>query len=206
MFTVTMGRTLSALTALASVVVMSTGAAAQVIVRTDGSGVAGGSVNAIVHRAVQVSDDSVRSYLTRFEPGVLDDDSGDATIVTMVLDNDGTYIRSSSRHAKVMEAVPGRIISINGDSARAMVAGSGRIFSISGDSARAVTISTTGDEPTIATAGSVIAVNALRAGAVGGAGMLAGVSPDEIGGMATKRYSAGQMGKGPVIVTFIYLK
>ena len=143
----------------------------------------------MVRRAVTISDDSVRSYLTRFEPGVLDDESGDANIVTMVLDNDGAYVRSSSRHAKVMQAVPGRMMLVNGDTLKAM------------------TIATSGDAPSVATQGSVIAVNTLRrAEGDSGPAMLGGASADEISGLATKRYSAGEMGKGQIIVTFIYLK
>jgi hypothetical protein len=204
MFTVTMGRTLSALSVIATVALAPNTAAAQIIVRTDGSGVVGANVNTIVRRSVQVSDDSVRSYLTRFEPSVLDDDSGDATVVTMVLDNDGTFIRSSSRHAKIIEAVPGRIVTVNGDSVGAI---EGRVISINGDSAKAITITGSGDGGAITTVGSVIAVNTLRrADAAASPLGLGGVSPGEIGGVATKRYAAGEMGKGPVIVTFIYLK
>ena len=212
MFTVTMGRTLCALSLTGAVAVASSTAAAQVIVRTDGAGIVGARVNAIAHRAVSVSDDSVRSYLTRFEPGVLDDDSGDASIVTIVLDNDGTYVRSSSRHAKIIQALPGRIISINGDTARALEAGAARVFSINGDSLKAITIGSNVDGPAIATigslvAGSVVAVNGLhRASGAAMPGMLADVSADEIGGIATKHYAPGEMGRGPVLVTFIYLK
>jgi hypothetical protein len=47
----------------------------------------------------------------------------------------------------------------------------------------------------------------VRAGAVAGAPLaLAGLSPDEVGGIATRHYLAGEMGKGQVIVTLIYLK
>jgi hypothetical protein len=206
MITVTMGRTLSMLSAVVAVAFTSTGAAAQVIVRTDGAGVVGTSFNSVVRRA-SIPDDSVRSYLTRFEPGVLDDESGDATIVTMVLDNDGTYLRSTSHRAKMIEAVPGRVITINGDSVRTVVGGAGRTIVINGDGARAIAIPANGDSPAIATVGPAIAINALRAAdGAGSPGMLAGVTLDEIGGLATKHYAAGEMGKGPILVTFIYLK
>jgi len=202
-----MRRTLSVLSVVAAAAASSSRAAAQVIIRTDGAGIVGANVNTIAHRVLQVPDDSIRSYLTRFEPGVLDDDSGDATIVTMVLDNDGTYVRSSSRHAKIVQAVPGQIVTVNGDSVRAIGAGPGRIISINGDSARAVTIASNFDGPAIATLGSVVSVNTLRrGGAAGSPAMLAGVAPDEVGGIATKHYAAGEMGRGPIMVTFIYLK
>lgn len=221
MFTVTMGRSVSALSVAAAVLASS--ASAQVIVRTDGVGIGGGSIT-MSRRAVTIPDDSVRSYLTRYEPGVLDDASGDANIVTMVLDNDGTYIRSSSRHAKIIEAVPGRVVTINGDSIRTIDGAPSRLIAVNGDSARAVeittanrvftlntdgprvvTMSTNGDP--VATVGSVVAVNTLRrADGESSPGMMSGVPVDEIGGIATKRYGAGELGKGPVIVTFIYLK
>ena len=52
--------------------------------------------------------------------------------------------------------------------------------------------------------GSVIALR--RADGDGLPGMIGGVSADEIGGIATKHYPAGELGKGPIFVTFIYLK
>jgi hypothetical protein len=173
---------------------------------------------------MQISDDSVRSYLTRFEPGVLEDESGDANIVTMVLDSDGSYVRSSSRHAKVVQAVPGQIVSIGGDSARvATLAGRlltingdsigtleslrSRIITLNSDSVKAVVVSSSNDAPIAAVGGALGSVVSVRAGAVAGAPLaLAGLSPDEVGGIATRHYLAGEMGKGQVIVTLIYLK
>ena len=207
MFTVTMGRSFVALSLIA-LVAASSSAAAQtpVIIRTDGASM-GGNVNAVVHRAIQVSDDSIRSYLTRFEPSALDDDSGDATIVTMVLDNDGTYVRSSSRHAKVLQAVTGGVYALNGDSLRAIEAGAGGVIRINRDSLRSVIVSSNTDGPAIAVGGAVGSIVSLRRGDATAAPVgMAGVSPDEIGGIATKRYAAGEMGKGQLIVTLIYLK
>ena len=185
MFTVTMGRSLSVLSLVAAAAIASN-AGAQVIISTDASGIARGTVTALSRRAITIADDSVRSYLARYEPGVLDDASGDANIVTMVLDNDGAYIRSSSRHAKVVEGVPGRLIAINGDSARA------------------VTVATSIEPSAVPTVGSVTLLRRSDGEPAGGS--LAGVSTDEIGGIATKRYGAGEMGKGLLIVTFVYLK
>ena len=96
MLTVTMGRSVSVLSIAAAVAVGSATASAQVIITSNGSSVVGNAVGTMVRRAITVSDDSVRSYLTRFEPAVLEDESGDANIVTMVLDNDGTYVRSTT--------------------------------------------------------------------------------------------------------------
>jgi hypothetical protein len=204
MFTVTMGRTLSALSLVAAVASTS---AAQIVVRTEGAGIAGGGVNVLTHRLVQISDDSVRSYLSRFEPGVLDDASGDANIVTMVLDSDGAYVRSTARHAKMIQATPGQVVTVNGDSVRAIAVGSNGVISINGDSARAMRVSGFGETRVIGVGGSVVAVNGMDRANVGGAfGMLADVSPSEIGAISTKRYAAGEMGTGPVIVTFVYLK
>jgi hypothetical protein len=207
MFTVTMNRSLSILSVAAAVAVASTSASAQVIISTDGSGNIRGSVGSVVRQAITVSDDSIRSYLTRFEPGVLDDESGDANIVTMVLDKDGTYIRSTTRHAKMIQAVPGRVISVNGDSVSAIATGGGaRVITINGDSTRAMEVRMS-DVPVITSSGSAIAVNTLRRADGGDArGMLGGYSADEIAGIATKHYAAGEMGKGTVLVTLIYLK
>jgi hypothetical protein len=204
MFTVTMGRTLTALSLVAAVTSASSRAGAQIIVRTGDA--LGGGLSVVSHRIIQVSDDSVRSYLTRFEPSVLDDASGDANIVTMVLDSDGTYIRSTARHAKMIQAVPGQVIAVNGDSVRAFTVGSGRVLSINGDSTREIRLSTFGDARSIATGGTVVALNGMETRVAGSAGMLADVAPDEVGAISTKRYAAGEMGKGPVIVTFVYLK
>jgi hypothetical protein len=205
MFTVTMGRSLVVLS-VAAVAVASTAAEAQVIVTSGESRIIGNAVGATVRRAISISDDSVRSYLSRFEPAVLDDDTGDATIVTMVLDNDGTYIRSSTRHAKVMQAVPGRVISINGDSLRTIDAGEARVFTINGDSLRAVRAISGAPVSVVGVGGSVIAVNSLNRLGGDGPSMLAGLAPDEVGGIASRHYAAGEMGKGPVFVTFVYLK
>jgi len=219
MFTVTMGRSLAVLSVAAAVFASS--GRAQVIVSGAGDGTGHATVNRLTRREVTIPDDSVRSYLARFEPGVLDDPSGDANMVTMVLDNDGTYIRSSSRHAKIMQAVPGRVMMITGDSVRSIEAGGNRLIAINGDSARAVTLgvgsgvlSVNGDGPRVVTLttsgdagaalGSVIALR--RADGDGLPGMIGGVSADEIGGIATKHYPAGELGKGPIFVTFIYLK
>ena len=206
MLTVTMGRSLSVLSAAAAIAVASSSASAQVIITSSGSGAVGNAVGTMVRRAITISDDSVRSYLTRFEPAVLDDESGDATVVTMVLDNDGTYVRSSTRHAKVMQAMPGRVISINGDSIRTIGTGETRVISINGDSLRAVTAVPGANVSVAAVGGSVIAMNSLHRTEGDSPSMLAGLAPDEVGGMATKHYAAGEMGKGPIFVTFIYLK
>ena len=207
MFTVTMSRSFSILSVAAAVAVSSAHASAQVIISSDGSREIRTNVSSLVSREVTISDDSVRSYLTRFEPGVLDDESGDANMVTMVLDNDGAYIRSNARHAKVIQAVPGRVISVNGDSVQAIETGAGRVIAINRDSVRALTTIGAGEVRVIATGGSVIAVNGLhRVDGSGSPGLIAGLSPDEVGGIATKHYPAGAMGKGPVFVTFIYLK
>ena len=208
MFTVTMGRTLLVCSVGAALAVAPSRTSAQVIISSSGSGgVVRSGVGTAVHRVVTLPDDSVRSYLTRFEPAVLEDQSGDANIVTMVLDSDGAYIRSTTRHAKVLQAMPGRVIAINGDSLRTIDAGEVRVFTINGDSVRAMTVSP-GANGAVATAGgAVVAVNTLHRTEAGDAPMmLAGVSPDEIGGIATKHYAAGEMGKGPVFVTFVYLK
>ena len=221
MFTVTMGRSFAVLSVAAAV--FANRGSAQIIVSGGGDGAGRATVSRLTRRTVSIPDDSVRSYLARFEPGVLDDPSGDANVVTMVLDNDGTYIRSSARHAKIMQTVPGRVMMINGDSARTIEAGGNRIITINGDSARAIAVggggvlSVNGDGPRVVTfstsgdagptLGSVIAVNALRrTDGEGAPGMIGGVSTDDIGGIATKQYSAGELGKGPIFVTFIYLK
>jgi hypothetical protein len=207
MFTVTMGRSLSVLSVAAAIAVASNSASAQVIVSSDGGGMVRTNVRTLVSHSMTVSDDSVRSYLTRFEPGVLDDESGDANVVTIVLDNDGTYIRSTARRAKVMQAVPGRVVAINGDEVRAIDAGSTRVFTINGDSIRALATSGAIAAPVIAAGGSVVALNTLhRTEGSAAPAMLAGVSSDEIAGIATKHYAPGEMGKGPVFVTFVYLK
>ncbi len=204
MFTITMGRTLSALSLVAAVA--SGTAGAQIIVRTEGGVPVGGGLNVVTHRMVQISDDSVRSYLTRFEPSVLDDASGDANIVTMVLDSDGAYVRSTARHAKMIQAVPGQVIAVNGDSVRSFAIGSGGVVSINGDSTREIRVATFGDGRSIAGGGAVVAVNGMETRVGGSVGMLAGVTPDEVGAISTKRYAPGEMGRGPVIVTFIHLK
>lgn len=205
MFTVTMGRSVSVLSLAAAVAVGSTTASAQVIITSNGSGVVGNPVGTMVRRAINVSDDSVRSYLTRFEPAALDDDSGDATVVTMVLDNDGTYVRSSTRRAKIMQAMPGRVIAVNGDSVRTINAGETRVISINGDSLRAVT-TVPGANVSVATVGGAVMINSLHRTDGSSPSMLAGFAPDEIGGIATKHYAAGEMGKGALFVTFVYLK
>ena len=204
MFTVTMGRTLSALSLVAAVA--SSTAGAQIIVRTEGGVPVGGGLNVVTHRMVQISDDSVRSYLTRFEPSVLDDANGDANIVTMVLDSDGAYVRSSARHAKLIQAVPGQVIAVNGDSVRSFTVGSGGVVSINGDSTREIRLSTLGDARSIATGGRVVALNGTGARVAGSFAMLGDVAPDEISAISTKHYAAGEMGRGPVIVTFVHLK
>jgi len=206
MFTVTMGRSVSVLSIAAAVAVGSATASAQVIITSNGSSVVGNAVGTMVRRAITVSDDSVRSYLTRFEPAVLEDESGDANIVTMVLDNDGTYVRSSTRHAKIMQAMPGRVIAINGDSLRTIGAGEARVFTINGDSLRTVTAGSGANVSVATLGGGVIAVNTMHRTEGDSPAMLAGLAPDEIGGIATKHYGAGEMGKGPVFVTFVYLK
>jgi hypothetical protein len=223
MFTVTMGRSFSVLSAVAALAVASN-AGAQVIVTGDGG--VRTAVGTMIRRSVAISDDSVRSYLSRYEPGVLDDESGDANVVTMVLDSDGAYVRSSTRHAKVVQAMPAQVMVINGDSARTLGAaearivalnretglrtidvGGGRVFSVAGDSLRTITITSNGDMPTT---GSVVAVNTVRrldgASSVLGGEMFGGFSPDEIGAVSTKRYAAGEMGKGQLIVTIVHLK
>jgi hypothetical protein len=224
MLTVTMGRSVSVLSIAAAVAVGSATASAQVIITSNGSSVVGNAVGTMVRRAITVSDDSVRSYLTRFEPAVLEDESGDANIVTMVLDNDGTYVRSTTRHAKVMQAMPGRVIAvngdgvrtigtgearvftINGDSLRASGAGETRVFTINGDSVRALTAGSGANVSVATLGGAVVAVNTMHRTEGDSPSMLAGLAPDEVGGIATKHYAAGEMGKGPVFVTFIYLK
>ena len=206
MFTVTLGRSVSVLSIAAAVAVGSATASAQVIITSNGSSVAGSGVGTMVRRAITVSDDSVRSYLKRFEPGVLEDESSDANVVTMVLDNDGTYVRSSTRHAKIMQAMPGRVIAINGDSLRTIGAGETRVFTINGDSLRAVTAVPSANVAVATLGGAVVAINGMHRTDGDSPSMLAGFAPDEIGGIATKHYAAGEMGKGPVFVTFIYLK
>jgi hypothetical protein len=207
MFTVTMGRSLSALSIAAAVAVATTSASAQVVITSDGGGIIRSSVGTVVRHAITTPDDSVRSYLTRFEPNVLDDDSGEANIVTLVLDSDGAYVRSSARHAKIIQATSARVFSVGSDTLRGVEPGEARVIAINGDSARTITFSNSGEGVGVAVAGGLVAVNALRsAGTASGPGMLAGVAADEIGGIAPKQYAAGEMGKGPVVVTVIYLK
>jgi len=160
----------------------------------------------MVRRAITVSDDSVRSYLTRYEPAVLDDESGDANVVTMFLDADGTYIRSTTRHAKVMQAIPGRVISIGGDSVRTLATGETRVIAINGDSVRALTGLRSANLSVATLGGGVVAINGIHRTDGDSPPMLGGYAPDEIGGIATKHYAPGEMGKGMVFVTFIYLK
>jgi hypothetical protein len=83
------------------------------------------------------------------------------------------------------------------------------VFSVNGDSLRTITITPNGDTPAI---GSAVSVNTVRridassAPTILSAEMFGGFSSDEIGAISTRRYAAGEMGKGQIIVTFVHLK
>src|SRR4051794_33578858 len=118
-------RTLLSLFAIAAVGAATHAAHAQgaVIIRPDGSGMMESRV--ILQRMMPMSDDTVKSLLERYEPGVLNDeaDANVVNVVTIVLDNAGNYVRSSARHAKVLQLDAGQVVALNGDSVRVLANG-----------------------------------------------------------------------------------
>jgi hypothetical protein len=162
-----------------------------VILRTDGSGIAG--ARTMIQRIMPISDDTVKSLIERYEPDVLNDES-DANVVTIVLDNAGNYVRSSSRHAKVMHLEAGHVVALNGDS------GSVRVLAIPrpGDDVAAPAI-----------VGGAATISMLRRADGSGEPNVAttvGFSPDEVDMIATKRFAAGTVAKSQLIVTVVKLK
>jgi len=191
MFMHTSRRTLLSLLAIATVGAATHAANAQraIIVQSDGSGIAG--VRTAIQRMMPISDDTVKSLIERYEPDVLNDES-DANVVTIVLDNTGNYVRSTSRHAKVMQLEAGHMVALNGDSVRVLaIPRTGEDSAVAGVVGGAVTISAFrradgSGEPNVATA--------------------AGFSRDEVEAIATKRYAAGTVAKSQLIVTVVRLK
>jgi hypothetical protein len=160
-----------------------------IILRNDSSGIAGARM-AIQH-LMPISDDTVKSLIERYEPDVLNDES-DANVVTIVLDNAGNYVRSSARHAKVMQLDAGHMVALNGDSVRVLsIPRAGGDVEVRAIVSGAVTISSFrradgSGEPHVATT--------------------AGFSTDEVEAIATKRYAAGTVAKSQLIVTVVRLK
>jgi len=185
-------RILPALFALTAVGAATHAANAQgaIIIRTDSSGIVG-NMRAMIQRVMPISDDTVRSLIERYEPGVLTNDA-DANVVTIVLDNAGNYVRSSARNAKVIQPEQGQVIALNGDSVRVL------------------TIPRTGD----GTGVSVISPEAIRISTIKRVDSLgephvvmgAGFSSDEIETISSKRYAAGTFAKSQLIVTVVRLK
>ena len=162
-----------------------------IILQSDGSGITG--ARTVIQRVMPISDDTVKSLIERYEPDVLNDES-DANLVTIVLDNAGNYVRSSARHAKVMQFDAGQMVALNGDS------GSVRMLAIPrpGDDIAATTV-----------VGGEVRISAFRRGDGSGeptVATAAGFSRDEVEMIATKRYAAGAVGKSQLIVTIVRLK
>ena len=186
-------RTLLSLLAIATASAATHAANAQgaIILRTDGAGITG--ARTLIQRVMPISDDTVKSLIERYEPDVLSDES-DANVVTIVLDNTGSYVRSSARHAKVMQLEAGHVVALNGDS------GSVRVLAIPrpGD-----------DVAATAVVGGAVTVSALRradGSAEPNIATTVGFSPDEVETIATKRFAAGTVAKSQLIVTVVRLK
>jgi hypothetical protein len=193
MFMNTSRRTLLSILTIATMGAATHAANAQraIILQSDGSGLTG--ARTLIQRVMPISDDTVKSLIERYEPDVLNDES-DANVVTIVLDNAGNYVRSSARHAKVMQLDAGHVVAINGDSG----------------SVRMLAIPRPGDDTSApAVVGGAVTVSTFRRADGSGEPNIAtaaGFSRDEVETIATKRYAAGTVAKSQLIVTVVRLK
>lgn len=159
--------------------------------------VGGQGASVISLSSLALHDSTIRRLIETNLPGAFADDA-DAHQVTLVLDANGEYV--SGKVAKATVLTP------------AVVAGSGENVFITGDSLAGgrVTIRRIGTETSGSGSGATAFVVGSTDGAMaagGGHGVFgSGYDASEVSSVGIRRFTAGDLARGPVIVTVVRLK
>ncbi|HXT14995.1 MAG TPA: hypothetical protein VN706_05160 [Gemmatimonadaceae bacterium] len=140
-----------------------------------------------INRELPVGDDVIGAIIGKYEPQLLTDES-EANHLTIVLDNLGNYVKSTVRPVTMLRAA-------EGDSGTVAVA-----------AANAVMVRRIASDE-VQPAGAVVASFARSSDSAAVAGFMGtGVQMSDVDGIAMKRYDAGALTKGALIVTVVKLK
>ena len=192
MQTLTMRRSFVVLSAAALLAAPSAFVRAQgaVIVRSGAGGVITATPSLAIHKMLPISDEAVKALIEAYEPGVLTNDA-EANVVTIVLDADNNYVRSTARAAKVLQAEPGQVIALRGDSASQFLVRRGIDGHVSSIDGAPISITTFRRAEGLGEPNGIMGT---------------GFQPDEVDALSTKRYTAGALTKNQLIVTVVRLK